>query len=130
MTRCRPIQSPQRSGSASALTRPVELLQVFELERRAWSDEVLNIGAERFERRLAETGSALRVQIAQTEAAVRQEMANLESRLRQELGGMEVRIMREIAISRVELLRWSFVFWIGQVVAVSAVMAAMLRIAR
>ena len=106
------------------------LLHVFELERRAWSDEVLNIGAERFERRLAETGSALRVQIAQTEAAVRQEMANLESRLRQELGGMEVRIMREIAISRVELLRWSFVFWIGQVVAVSAVMAAMLRIAR
>jgi len=106
------------------------LLHVFELERRAWSDEVLNIGAERFERRLAETGSALRVQIAQTEAAVRQEMANLESRLRQELGGMEVRIRREIAISRVELLRWSFVFWIGQVVAVSAVMAAMLRIAR
>jgi hypothetical protein len=95
------------------------LLHVFELERRAWSDEVLNIGAERFERRLAESTSGLRVQIAKT-----------ESRLRQELGGMEVRIMREIASSRVELLRWSFVFWIGQVVAVSAVMAAMLRVAR
>ena len=117
------------------------LLQAFELERRAWSDEVLNIGAERFERRLAETGSALRVQIAQTEAALRQEIAQLELRLRQEmsaletrlrqdLGGMEVRLMREIANSRVELLKWSFLFWIGQVVAVSALMAAMLRVAR
>ena len=99
------------------------LLQVFELERRTWSDEVLNIGAERFERRLAETASSLRVQIAESEA-----------RLRQELSAMEVRMLREIlgeiAGSRVELLRWSFVFGIGQVVAVSAVMAAMLRVAR
>jgi hypothetical protein len=46
------------------------------------------------------------------------------------MGGMEVRLMREIANSRVDLLRWSFVFWIGQVVAVSAAMAAMLRVAR
>ncbi|HEU4925493.1 MAG TPA: hypothetical protein VFT24_00510 [Vicinamibacterales bacterium] len=95
------------------------LLRVFELERRTWSDEVLNIGAERFERRLAETASGLRVQIAESEA-----------RLRQELSGMEVRIVREIAASRVDLFKWSFVFWIGQVVAVSAVMAAMLRVAR
>ena len=43
---------------------------------------------------------------------------------------MEVRIVREIAASCVDLLKWSFVFWIGQVVAVSAVMAAMLRVAR
>jgi hypothetical protein len=80
---------------------------------------VLNIGAERFERRLAGIASGLRVQIAESEA-----------RLRQELSGMEVRIVREIASSRVDLLKWSFVFWIGQVVAVSAVMAAMLRVAR
>lgn len=43
---------------------------------------------------------------------------------------MEVRIVREIAISRVDLLRESFVSWIGHVVPVSAVMAAMLRVAR
>lgn len=110
------------------------LVHVFELERRTWSDEVLNIGAERFERRLAESASSLRVQIAETEARLRQEMANVEVRLRQELGAMEVRILREIlreiASSRVELLKWSFLFWIGQVVAISAVMAAMLRVAR
>jgi hypothetical protein len=87
--------------------------------QRTWSDEVLNIGAERFERRLAETASGQRVQIAESEA-----------RLRQELSGMEVRSVREVAASRVDLLKWSFVFWIGQVVAVSAVMAAMLRVAR
>jgi hypothetical protein len=48
------------------------LRHVLELERRTWSDEVLNIGAERFERRLAESASVLRVQLAQTEAVLRQ----------------------------------------------------------
>ncbi len=95
------------------------LLQVLDLERRAWSDDVLSVSAERFERRLSESASSLRVQIAQTEAA-----------LRQELSQMEVRILREIANGRVDMLKWSFVFWIGQVVAVAAVMGAMLRIVR
>ena len=43
---------------------------------------------------------------------------------------MTVRIVCEIAISRVDLLRESFVFWIRHVVPVSAVMGAMLRVAR
>jgi hypothetical protein len=84
---------------------------------------VLSIAVERFERRLSES-------IAQSEAALRKEMGQLEIRLRQELSQMEVRLVREIALSRADLLKWSFVFWIGQVVAVSAVMAAMLRVVR
>jgi hypothetical protein len=99
------------------------LLQVFDLERRTWSDDVLSISAERFERRLVET-------IAHSEAALRQEIGQLEVRLQQELSQMEVRILREMATGRVDLLKWSFVFWIGQVVAVSAVMSAMLRMVR
>jgi hypothetical protein len=43
---------------------------------------------------------------------------------------MEVRILREIPGSRVEFFKVVVVFWIGQVVAVSAVMAAMLGVAR
>ena len=43
---------------------------------------------------------------------------------------MEVRIIREIGNSRFDLLKWTFAFWIGQVVATSAIMAAMLRIVR
>jgi len=106
------------------------LLQVLDLERRTWSDDVLSVSAERFERRLAESASSLCVQIAQSEAALRREIGQVDMRLRQDLGQMEVRILREIANGRVDMLKWSFVFWIGQVVAVSAVMGAMLRIVR
>ncbi len=117
------------------------LLHVLDLAQHDWRDDVLSLAAERFERRLAEVGSSLRVQVAQSEAAVRHEMGQLEVRLREELGHvdgrlrqdlsqMEVRIIREIGNSRFDLLKWTFAFWIGQVVATSAIMAAMLRVVR
>ena len=52
------------------------LLGVLDLAEREWRDDVLSLAGERFERRLAETGASLRVQIAQSEAAIRGEMAS------------------------------------------------------
>ena len=66
---------------------------------------MLTLAAERFERRLSEQMSALRVELAQAIAGVRQ----------------------EIATGRVEYIRWSFLFWVGQVAAVAALLAVMLR---
>jgi hypothetical protein len=100
-----------------------EPLQVLDLAEREWSDDVLSLAGERFEHRLAESASGLRVQIAQSEAALRGEMAQMEVRI---LG----RILSEIANGRSDLIKWSFLFWIGQVVAMSAVMAALLRMIR
>lgn len=66
---------------------------------------MLTLAVERFERRLSEQMSALRVELAQAIAGVRQ----------------------EIATGRVEYIRWSFLFWVGQVAAVAALLAVMLR---
>lgn len=106
------------------------LLQVLDIAEREWSDKVLSMAGERFERRLAENASSLRVQIAQSEGAVRADMGKLEVRLLEQLSQMEVRVLREIAIGRVDTIKWSFLFWVGQVVAISAVMGAMLRMMR
>jgi hypothetical protein len=106
------------------------LLHVLDLAQQDWKDDVLSLAAERFERRLADAGSSLRVQIAQSEAALRNEIGQVEVRLRQDMGQMEVRIIREIGNSQFNLVKWTFAFWIGQVVAMSAIMAAMLRIVR
>jgi hypothetical protein len=85
---------------------------------------VLSLAVERFERRLVEETSKLRVEMAQwfsglrqemssLEGRLRQEMGGLEGRLRQEMGGLEGRLHKEIGGQRVESLRWSFLFWIG-----------------
>ena len=106
------------------------LLHVRDRARREWTGDVLSVAAERFERRLTQDTSGLRVQVSETGAALREEMGQLEIRMRQDLTQTEVRIIREIGASRFELLKWSFVFWIGQVVAMSAIMAAMVRAIR
>jgi hypothetical protein len=59
---------------------------------------VLNIAAERFDNRVAIEMSALRLEM-----------------------------QKGLTDLRVELLRWSFFFWVGQVVAVASLLAFMLR---
>jgi hypothetical protein len=70
---------------------------------------VLSISVDRFERRLAEEIGALRVDMAKEFAAVRIEMATLA------------------ASTRADILKWSFLFWIGQFAAVTAMMAFLLK---
>ena len=76
----------------------IGLLELVETEQTAWSDRVLNLAVERFERRLAE-------QLAET----------------------RVTLVREIHDGRVETFKWSFLFWVGQVAAIAGLLAFMLR---
>jgi hypothetical protein len=78
---------------------------LLEAEQRDWSEQVLTIAGERFERRLVEEAAKLRV-----------EMSTLGSDLRQ-----------EIAKDRFELLKWMFLFWVSQLAAMSAIMSFLLR---
>ena len=63
-----------------------------------WSDKVMQTATERFDNRLTTEMSSLRLEM-----------------------------QKGFTDLRVELLRWSFVFWIGQVVAVSSILAFTLR---
>ena len=60
----------------------------------AWSDRVVTITGERFERRLAE-----------------------------ELATFRVALVREIHDVRVDVLRWMFAFWVGQFFAFAGLLA-------
>ncbi len=59
---------------------------------------------DRFERRLTESIGSLRLEMYQGFAALRQELAT----------------------TRVELLKWSFLFWAGQLAAIAGLLSYML----
>ncbi len=93
---------------------------------------------DRLERRLVEETSTLRVEaagmetrlvdrIGQAEVAVRTEVGALEVRLVDRIAQSEGSLRQEMGVLRADVLKWSFVFWIGQVVAMTAVMRALLR---
>ncbi len=90
------------------------LLEFSRTTGRAWREDVLSVVTERFERRLTEEISGLRVEMANGFASLRQEMTQGLAQLRQ-----------EIAATKVDLIKWSFVFWTGQVVVLGGLMAIM-----
>ena len=107
--------------------------------------EMAEQGAE-IRREMAEQGAEIRREIAEQGSQIRQQMTDQISKLRQEthegdskmndqfnrlrvdLSELGARWEKDNADNRFALLKWSFAFWIGQVVAMAAVMAVMLRL--
>ena len=72
----------------------------------------------------------LRREMVTMGAELCQEIATLGGALRREMAIMGAELRQEIAAGRVELVKWSFLFWIGQVLAITAIMGVMLRVMR
>ena len=117
------------------------LLQVLDRSHRDGRADVIAACTDRFERRLVEEISGVRVQIAQVEAslrgemtemgaAIRRDMVEMGASIRKEMGEMGGSIRQDMASGRVELLKWCFLFWVGQVVAIAGIMGLMLRLFR
>src|SRR5712691_2881876 len=100
-----PVPAPLRDRLGHEAT--LGLIELLDSAREAWSEHVLSVAADRFERRLSEEMSKLRVEMHGGFAALRQELAT----------------------ARVELLKWSFLCWVGQVAAMAGPLAFMLRAA-
>jgi DNA anti-recombination protein RmuC len=77
---------------------------------------------------MAAQGAQLRQEMAEQIGKLRQEMIEQNGRLRVDMAELGARVEKDNAESRFALLKWSFAFWIGQVVAMAAVMAVMLRL--
>jgi hypothetical protein len=79
------------------------------MDLNAWTEHVLSIAAERFERRLA------------------QEIGGLEMRLRKEMHEGFAALRKEMSDLRAELLKWSLMFCVGQFTANAALVIYLAR---
>ena len=102
------------------------LVEFFTDARQEETAEVIGIVSDRFERRLVEETSKLRLEIM----AVRQEMTTGFNDVRQEMTGGFAGLRQEMADLRFELLKWAFVFWVGQFFAVAGLIAVLVRFLR
>ena len=91
------------------------LLQLLAETRKDCVADVTSMVSERFERRLVEETSKLRVEMAQGFAGVRAEIAGLR---------------HEMSDQRFDILKWAFLFWVGQFFAVASLMAVLIRFLR
>ena len=85
------------------------LIELLDSDRKDWSEQVVSVAADRFERRLTEEISGLRLEV------------------REALHDGLTAVRQELATTRVETLKWSFLFWVGQIAAMAGLLAFMLR---
>jgi hypothetical protein len=106
------------------------LLELLAQPQPTWKTDVIEAVTDRFERRLVEETSKLRIEMAQGFAALRHET----SELRQELAGTRQAMTQELGairqamtLDRFELLKWAFLFWVGQFFATASVAVLLVR---
>jgi hypothetical protein len=106
--------SPVRTTRALAerLGEPAaaELVDLLHAQHWESTEAVMSQCAERFERRLVEETSALRLEMTHLRGDMREGFADLR---------------RELAAGRFELLKWAFAFWVGQLAAVAGIVGAL-----
>jgi hypothetical protein len=88
--------------------------------------DMATMGAE-IRQDMATMGAEIRQDMATMGAGIRQDMATMGAGIRQDMGTMGAGIRQDMASGRVELFKWCFLFWIGQVVAVAGIMGVLLR---
>jgi hypothetical protein len=76
---------------------------------------------------MAKEFAAVRVESTKEFAAVRGEMAKEFAAVHEELAAMVAGLRTEMAETRFTMLKWAFLFWIGQVAATTGIMAVLLR---
>jgi len=94
---------------------------------RAAQNDMLMTATERFEARLSTVAAELRGEMASLKSDLRQEIAAGDTALRVALVEGLSLIRREMSDMRVDVLRWSFLFWLGQVAATATMLAMLLR---
>ena len=103
--------------------------------------DVLAMADERFERRLTQESAAIRLEIAGVRqeiarevGALRQEIAMEAAALRQENAALRAEMERRfdelkatMADWRTDIIKWSFLFWTGQVLTTIGFLLVILR---
>jgi gas vesicle protein len=97
------------------------------VDRKAASKEDLWRTESALKEDLQRTGSALKEDLQRSESALKEDLQRTESSLREEIHRVESSLREEIQNVKVDLIKWSFAFWVGAIAVLSGLMFAMLR---
>lgn len=97
------------------------------VEHRAATKEDLQRETSVLKADLQRERSALRADLERETSALREHLQRETSALRADLQQETSTLRQEIQNVKVELIKWSFGFWIGSIAVLSGIMLAMLR---
>ncbi len=96
--------------------------------------EILEIVEEKFERRLSEEMGKLRQEIAEVKVEMSEGFAEVRAELKKDIAEVRTEMKKDIADVKVEvhqtkseLIKWMFIFWIGQIGMILGILFAFFK---
>jgi len=108
----RPLRVPPRLKARLGSDESDDLAMLLQQAGAGWRDDVLTLSSGRFEQVLATEVGSVRLEMHQGISGIRQELVETRAALREDM-----------AFLRVEVLRWSFLFWLGQLAAMTGLLS-------
>ena len=95
--------------------------------------DTLVLAAERYERRISEkmaitnqnishVSAELQQNVTDARAELQQDIAEMKTELDQRLTEFESRLQTQLAETKADLIRWMFIFWVGQLAAILSIL--------
>ena len=112
------------------LTDETSKLRVEMAQGFAGLRQELTEGLAAVRQEMTEGLAAVRQEMTEGLAAVRREMAEGLAAVRQDMAAGFAGLRQELADQRFELLKWAFLFWVGQFFAVAGLIAVVIRFLR
>lgn len=96
--------------------------------------DVLTFVEEKFERRLSEEAAKfsgrLTEEVTRLDRRITEEVTKLDHRITEEVAKLDVKLANlevRIAEAKADLIRWMFIFWVGQLGAILGILFAFFR---
>ncbi|MCI0471704.1 MAG: hypothetical protein L0Y73_08610 [Candidatus Aminicenantes bacterium] len=123
------------TDTSSELKKDVIEVTAEKFERRL-SEEILNLKLELTER-IADSEKKMIERIADSETRLSERISNLEVRMEQKIGNLGTRQDEKIATltekmieNKAEILKWMFIFWLGNIITIIGGIVGILKIAK
>jgi len=114
------------------------LVELLNMSEEKIKDNVISLSEEKYERRLSEEVAKLNKRITEetgkldkriTEecSAIRVEMAELKAELKSDIAGVRSEFKVELKSTYANIIKWMFIFWIGQIGAILSILFAFFK---
>jgi len=112
------IKKPLREKlGEEAVDSLIDIFNQFQSEQKK---DIIEIVEEKFERRLSEEISTLKVTLLE-------KIAEGNNKLSEKIGEVDKRLISEISKTRSDLIKWMFIFWAGQIAVIFGILYAFLK---
>jgi len=90
-------------------------------------DNLITEVEARLNERITEVEARLNERITEVEARLNERITSVEAKLEKQIAEVEARLGERLAGVRADLIRWMFLFWVGQIGTFVALLFAFLR---